>query len=319
MWTTSSRRFDAEGGIDLNAFLQYTANGLTVGAFYALVALGYTMVYGIIRLINFAHGDFFMVGSFFTLAIVSGLIGTSLPVAVVVVLSLVLVMFLTGMVGVASARVVYLPLLKAPQLSLLVSALGLSLAIEYGTAISQGTGFKSVPHLEFLSPVHGVNLTSAVRLGYGQIGIFLLSAALMVALYLFITRTVSGTTMRTLSMDQDAARLMGINVERTTMLAFFIGGALAGAAGLMYALYYPQINFLMGFLLGLRAFTAAVLGGIGNIPGAMVGGIVIGLLESYATGYVSGRWTDVVVFSVLIGVLVVRPSGLFGEQVVERV
>jgi len=303
----------------MNELLQYTINGLTVGAFYALIALGYTMVYGIIRLINFAHGDFFMVGSFLTLAVVSGLLTTSLPVALVVLLAMLLVMFLTGMVGVASARLVYLPLLKAPQLSLLVSALGLSLAIEYGTAITQGTGFKSVPHLDFLSPTHGVNLNASVRVGFGQVGIFLLSIALMLTLYVFITRTLTGTTMRTLSMDQDAARLMGINVERTTMLAFFIGGALAGAAGLMFALYYPQINFLMGFLLGLRAFTAAVLGGIGNIPGAMVGGFVIGLLESYATGYVSGRWTDVVVFGVLIGVLVVRPSGLFGEQVVERV
>lgn len=303
----------------MDAFLQYTANGLTVGAFYALVALGYTMVYGIIRLINFAHGDFFMVGSFLTLAAITVLTASGLPVAAVVLLALLVVMFLTGMVGVAAARAVYLPLLKAPQLSLLVSALGLSLAIEYGTAISQGTGFKSVPHLKFLSVEYGVDVTGAVRVGYGQIGIFLLSVVLMVALYLFVTRTMTGTTMRTLSMDQDAARLMGINVERTTMLAFFIGGALAGAAGLMYALYYPQINFLMGFLLGLRAFTAAVIGGIGNIPGAMVGGFVIGLLESYATGYVSGRWTDVVVFGVLIAVLVVRPSGLFGEQVVERV
>ncbi len=303
----------------MNALLQYTANGLTVGAFYALVALGYTMVYGIIRLINFAHGDFFMVGSFLTLSIVTALTSAGLPVAAVVLLGLIVVMFATGMVGVVAARAVYLPLLKAPQLSLLVSALGLSLAIEYGTAITRGTGFRSVPSLPFLSPQHGFSLTGSVRIGYGQVGIFLLSIALMMALYVFVTRTVTGTTMRTLSMDQDAARLMGINVERTTMLAFFIGGALAGAAGLMYALYYPQINFLMGFLLGLRAFTAAVIGGIGNIPGAMVGGFVIGLLESYATGYISGRWTDVVVFGVLIGVLVVRPSGLFGEQVVERV
>ncbi|WP_329340974.1 branched-chain amino acid ABC transporter permease [Streptomyces sp. NBC_01352] len=303
----------------MHEFLQYTLNGLTVGAFYALVALGYTMVYGIIRLINFAHGDFFMVGGFLALGVLSLLANGGMPAGVLVVVALVAATAVTGALGVASARIVYLPLLKAPQLSLLVSALGLSLAVEYGTALSQGTGFKSVPHIGFLSAENAIQLTDSVRLTYAQLGIFGVSVVLMAALFFFVQRTVTGTTMRTLAMDQDAARLMGINVERTILLTFLIGAGLAGTAGTMYALYYPQVNFLMGFLLGLRAFTAAVIGGIGNIPGAMVGGVIIGLLESYATGYVSGRWTDVVVFGTLIAVLVVRPSGLLGERVAERV
>jgi branched-chain amino acid transport system permease protein len=303
----------------MSAFLQYTVNGITVGSFYALVALGYTMVYGIIRLINFAHGDFFMVGAFVSLGVLGALGSGTLPSGVIVMAALLAAMTITGALGAAAARVVYLPLLRAPQLSLLVSALGLSLALEYGTALTQGTSFKSVPHFRFLSPDHAVALTADVRLTYAQLAVVGISLLLMVSLYVFVQHTMTGTSMRTLAMDADAARLVGINVERTILLTFVIGGGLAGVAGLMYALYYPQINFLMGFLLGLRAFTAAVLGGIGNIPGAMVGGILIGLLESYATASVSGRWTDVVVFGVLIAVLVVRPRGLLGERVAERV
>ncbi|MBN0048473.1 branched-chain amino acid ABC transporter permease [Streptomyces actuosus] len=303
----------------MNDFLQYTLNGLTVGAFYALVALGYTMVYGIIRLLNFAHGDFFMVGAFLATGVLSLLTGSGLPSGLVVVVALVAATAAAAALGGVSARIVYLPLVKAPKLSLLVSALGLSLAVEYGTALSQGTGFRSVPHIGFLSAEHAIGLTDGVRLTYAQLGVIAVSLALMIGLYLYVTRTFTGTAMRVLAMDQDAARLMGVNVERTIMMTFIIGAGLAGTAGTMYALYYPQVNFLMGFLLGLRAFTAAVLGGIGNIPGAMVGGFLIGLLESYATGYVAGRWTDVVVFGVLIGVLVIRPSGILGERVAERV
>jgi branched-chain amino acid transport system permease protein len=299
----------------MQRWLQYTVNGLTAGSFYALVALGYTMVYGVVRLINFAHGDFFMVGAFIGWSVLSGLSGAGWPVAVVLAVALCVSMVGTGALGVAAARVAYQPLLRAPRLSILISALGLSLALQYSVEGIYGPGFESYPAL-----LRGRALSIGdVGVTVSQLAIAAAAVGLMAALHLFVRRTALGTAMRALAMDQDAARLMGIDVERVILLTFFIGTSLAAAAGVMSGVYYGQISFLMGFILGLRAFTAAVLGGIGNIPGAMVGGFLIGLLESYAAGYVSGAWKDVAVFGVLIAVLVVRPSGLFGERVVERV
>jgi branched-chain amino acid transport system permease protein len=298
----------------MEEWLQYTVNGLTAGSFYALVALGYTMVYGVIRLINFAHGDFYMVGAFVGWSVLGWMGGTHWPVAVVLLIALAFSIVATGALGVLSARVVYQPLLRAPRLSILISALGLSLALEYGVEGLYGAGFESYP--SYLAgqafSLGGVSVTVA------QTGVFAAGLLLMTVLHLFVQQTPLGTAMRALAMDQDAARLMGINVERVILLTFLIGSSLAAAAGFMTGLYYGQINFLMGFLLGLRAFTAAVLGGIGNLPGAMVGGLLIGLLESYASGYVSGAWKDAAVFGALIAILVVRPSGIFGERVVER-
>ncbi|HET9771929.1 MAG TPA: branched-chain amino acid ABC transporter permease, partial [Acidimicrobiia bacterium] len=214
-----------------------------------------------------------------------------------------------------AARIAYQPLLRAPRLSILISALGLSLALQYGVEGIYGPGFESYP-----SVLRGQALSvGGVAVTISQLVAVAAAVVLMMTLDHFVRRTVLGTAMRALAMDQDAARLMGIDVERVILLTFFIGTALAAAAGFMSGLYYGQISFLMGFILGLRAFTAAVLGGIGNIPGAMVGGFLIGLLESYASGYGSGTWKDVAVFGVLIAVLVVRPSGIFGERAVERV
>jgi branched-chain amino acid transport system permease protein len=216
--------------------------------------------------------------------------------------------------GVAIARVAYQPLLRAPRLSILITALGISLLLENGVLIAYGAGFRTYPHLL----THTGFDVMQVHVTFAQIGIVAASFALMIALYLFVHHTFIGTAMRALAIDQDAARLMGIDVERLIQLTFFIGSALAAVAGVMEGLFYTQINFFMGFVLGLRAFTAAVLGGIGNIPGAMVGGFLIGLLEAFGAGYVSSQWTDVFVFGVLIAVLVVKPTGLFGERVVER-
>ena len=299
----------------MDDWLQYTVNGLTAGSFYALVALGYTMVYGVIRLINFAHGDFFMVGAFLGWSVLSGLAGSGWPVGLVLAVGLLVSMTATGVLGVVAARVAYQPLLRAPRLSILISALGLSLALEYSVEGIYGPGFESYPAVlrGRAFSIAGVGVTVS------QLAIAVGAFALMAALHTFVQRTPLGTAMRALAMDQDAARLMGIDVERVILLTFFVGTSLAAAAGFLSGVYYGQINFLMGFLLGLRAFTAAVLGGIGNIPGAMVGGVLIGLLESYASGYISGAWKDVAVFAVLIAVLVVRPSGIFGERVVERV
>lgn len=301
--------------MDWSAFVQYLVDGLTIGAFLSLIALGYTMVYGIVRLINFAHGDLFMVGSFIGYTVLTAVAVRHTLLVVLVVLALVAGMVGTGLLGVAIEKVAYQPLLKASRLSILISALGASLALEEGARIIFGAGFSSYPHV---LPTAGFGLAGA-RITFVQVAMFVISVLLMVGLYLLVHRTAVGTAMRALAMDRDAARLMGIDVERVIVLTFFLGSVLAGAAGVMEGLYYTQINFIMGFLVGLRAFTAAVLGGIGNIPGAMVAGLLIGLLQSFSAGYFSARWTDALVFLVLILVLVVRPTGLFGERVVERV
>jgi branched-chain amino acid transport system permease protein len=299
----------------VSAFFQYTINGLTVGAFLALVALGYTMVYGVIRLINFAHGDVFMVGSFIGYTVLTAVAAKHWPVVLMIVLALVAGMAFTGGLGMLMEQVAYKPLLNAPPLAILISALGVSLALEESARIKFGAGFSAYPNL---LPTGGYQL-GTVRISYSQMGMVLLALMLMSVLYMFVQRTATGTAMRALAMDRDAARLMGINVEGTILLTFLIGSMLAGAAGVMQGLYYTQINFTMGFLVGLRAFTAAVLGGIGNIPGAMVAGFLIGLIQSYAAGYVSTQWNDAIIFAVLIGVLVFKPTGIFGERVVERV
>ncbi|MEM5317469.1 branched-chain amino acid ABC transporter permease [Paraburkholderia sp. JHI869] len=298
----------------MSTFFQFVVEGLTIGSFYALVALGYTMVYGIIRLINFAHGDLFMVGAFVGWTALAVLAAAHLPLALALFAAFAVAMLSTGVLGVAIARVAYQPLLRAPRLSILITALAVSLLLENGVLIAYGAGFRTYPHLL----THTGFEIAQVHITYAQIGIVAASIALMIALYLFVHHTFIGTAMRALAIDQDAARLMGIDVERLIQLTFFIGSALAAVAGVMEGLFYTQINFFMGFVLGLRAFTAAVLGGVGNIPGAMVGGFLIGLLEAFGAGYVSSQWTDVFVFGVLIAVLVVKPTGLFGERVVER-
>jgi len=298
-----------------SVFVQHLIDGLTIGGFLSLIALGYTMVYGIVRLINFAHGDLFMVGAFIGYTVLTATTASHSLLVLVIVLALLGGMFGTGLLGVVIEKVAYQPLLNASRLSILISALGASLALEEGARLLFGAGFSSYPQV---LPTGGFGLIGA-RVTYVQVAMFTVSVLLMIGLYLLVHKTAVGTAMRALAMDRDAARLMGIDVERIVVLTFFLGAVLAGAAGVMEGLYYTQINFIMGFLVGLRAFTAAVLGGIGNIPGAMVAGLLIGLLQSFAAGYLSARWTDALVFVVLILVLVVRPTGLFGERVVERV
>ncbi|WP_433479395.1 branched-chain amino acid ABC transporter permease [Spirillospora sp. CA-142024] len=298
----------------MSEFVQYLVNGLTIGAFLALIALGYSMIYGVVRLINFAHGDIFMIGAFAgfgTLTTLGATGGMALPaiIAAVVVGALA-----TGVVGTGIAKAAYVPLLSSPRLALLIAAIGVSLALEEGVKVLTDARFKSYPN----ALDGGRIFSGAVHVTWGQLTLVVLSVALMAGLWLFVTRTVTGTAMRALAMDRDAARLQGINVERLILTTFFIGSMLAGAAGVMYGLYYVQISFGMGFLIGLRAFTAAVLGGIGNLPGTMVAGVCIGLVQSFSAGYVSSRWTDVIIFGLLIAVLALRPTGLFGERVVER-
>jgi branched-chain amino acid transport system permease protein len=291
-------------------------NGLFVGSFYALVALGYSMVYGVIKLLNFAHGDLYMLGAFSGFAMLGamgGLVKSSSLVALFVVL--VLTMVATGLAGVVIERVAYRPLRGAPRLSLLITAVGASFALEYGTRIVAGPNPKVYPvRLDGTS----LNVLGA-RITLQQVVLMAVSVVLMVALNLLITRTREGRAMRAIALDPKACLLMGIDVDRVISRTFFIGSALAGAAGVMAGGYYGKIDFLMGFIIGLKAFTAAVIGGIGNIPGTMLGGLVLGLLESFGTHWVGGEWRDVFAFGFLILFLTVRPTGLLGERVTERV
>jgi branched-chain amino acid transport system permease protein len=294
--------------------LQQLVNGLTVGAFYALIALGYTMVYGIIRLINFAHGDIYAVGAFVGLSLYGLLAVLHIENPVLTTfLALVVSMGCTGLLGMLLYRVAYRPLLHA-RLSILISAIGASLTLEYGLFLIYSPSFLVYPHLFGRA---GPSL-GTVQISWLQAFIFVSSIVLMGSLYVLVHRTKIGMAMRALAINQDAARLMGIDVNRVIALTFFLGSTLAAFAGVLTGLYYSQISFLMGFLVGLKAFTAAVLGGIGNIPGAVLGGFLLGILEGLAAGYFSSRWKDVVAFGILIIILVVRPRGLLGERVVER-
>jgi branched-chain amino acid transport system permease protein len=296
--------------------IQLIWNGLFVGSFYALVALGYSMVYGIIKLLNFAHGDLYMLGAFSGFAMLGamgGLVKSSSLVALLVVL--VLTMITTGLSGIVIERVAYRPLRGAPRLSLLITAVGASFALEYGTRIVAGPNPKVYP-----VRLNGTSLhVLGARVTLQQLALMAISVVLMVALNLLITRTREGRAMRAIALDPRAALLMGIDVDKVIARTFFIGSALAGAAGVMAGGYYGKIDFLMGFIIGLKAFTAAVIGGIGNIPGTMLGGLVLGLLESFGTHWVGGQWRDVFAFGFLILFLAVRPTGLLGERVTERV
>jgi branched-chain amino acid transport system permease protein len=301
----------------MDTFLQQIVNGLTVGSFYALVALGYTMVYGVIRLINFAHGDLYMVGAFVGFALLSSFSGALLNLSGVLLVPLVFIvpMATVGILGILIERLAYRPLRRAPRLSPLITAVALSLALEESAKLIWGASFQVFPGILPNTIWH----LGGVEISLMQLVILPVTVALMLALYLFVGGTMLGKAMRAVAIDQDAAQLMGINVDNVIALTFFIGAMLAAAAGVMSGAYYSEIDFNMGFLLGLKAFTAAVLGGIGNIPGAMLGGYVLGLLETLAAGYIASEWKDVFAFSILIIVLVIRPTGILGERVVEKV
>jgi branched-chain amino acid transport system permease protein len=291
-------------------------NGLFVGSFYALVALGYSMVYGIIKLLNFAHGDLYMLGAFagFGVLSVAGGLATSLGfVALLAVL--IISMLATGTAGLLLERVAYRPLRSAPRLSVLITAVGASFALEYGMRLVAGPNPQVYPvRLSGTS----VNVLGA-RITIQQVGLILIAVLLMAALQWLVMGTGTGRAMRAISQDPKAALYMGINVDAVIARTFFIGSALAGAAGVMAGGYYGKIDFLMGFIIGLKAFTAAVIGGIGNIRGAMLGGLALGLLESFGTAWFGGQWRDVFAFGFLILFLTLRPTGILGERVTERV
>ena len=299
----------------MSDFFQYTINGLTAGAFYALVALGYTIVYGIIRLINFAHGDLTMVGAFvgWTVLVTFGL--QRLPLAAAIAAAAVVSMVVTSGINVGILQLAYKPLLRKSILAILITALGMSLLLQNAALLIFGAGVQAYPHLLTSDGL----LVGSVRASYAQMVFFGLSLLLMLALFLFTQFTTMGTAMRALAVDHDAARLMGIDVDRVIAIAFVLGAVLAAAAGVMIGLYYTQINFFLGFLIGLRAFTAAVLGGIGSLPGAVVGGLLIGLIETLWSAYFSTDYKDVAAFSILVVTMIFLPHGLLGRPDVEKV
>jgi branched-chain amino acid transport system permease protein len=307
-------------------------NGLTLGSLYALIALGYTMVYGILKLLNFAHGDVYMIGAFIGFGVLSAFGGAPSPT--IALFPLVVLMFLAamlgaGMLGVVIERFAYRPLRNAPRIAVLISALGVSFFLQNSMLLLFGAEFRSYesfqlgsanpevfepgPLVEPVFTVAGVNFQRVQLLVLGT------SVGLMVALTLLVARTRLGKAMRATAFDREAAAMMGIDVDRVIASTFFIGSVLAGAAGVMFGLLFSQIFHFMGFLAGLKGFTAAVVGGIGSIPGAMLGGLLVGLVESYAQGYLGGQWSDVTVFAILICFLLLRPTGLLGARELQKV
>lgn len=295
-------------------------NALTLGAIYALVAIGYTMVYGIIELINFAHGDIFMVGTFVSLSFLISLGFTAAvtdPVLLVLLLAAVFLftMAVMGIVGVTVERFAYRPLRQAPRLAPLITAIGVSFILQNIVQLFYGPFQTNSPKIFPSDLFVQIGSTKVPLL---SIFIIVVAIGLMIGLQLFIGRTRLGRAMRSTALDRDAAALMGVNINRTIAITFFIGSALAGAAGVVYGLQYGVTRFDLGFLAGLKAFTAAVLGGIGNQVGAALGGFIIGFIEVAAVVAGYGRWGPAIVFAVLVIVLVFRPAGLLGQQVGER-
>ena len=300
----------------MNEFLQQLINGLAVGGIYALVALGYTMVYVVLKLINFAHGDIFTIGAYLgmTLLVSGGLSGSMTPV-LAVGLVVIIVFGLVALLGVALERVAYRPLRKANRLAAVVSALGASIVFQNAVMLIYGARVYVYP--ENLIPTLTFNIFG-LNVPLMRVIVIVSSLVLMLALYAFINRTRMGTAIRAVAIDQGAARLMGINVDRVISLVFFIGAGLGGVAGVMVGTYYGQIDFTMGWSYGLKAFTAAILGGIGNIPGAMIGGLLLGVIEALGASYLAMAWKDAIAFLVLILILIIRPTGLLGERVADK-
>jgi len=296
-------------------------NAMTLGAIYALVALGYTMVYGIIELINFAHGDVFMAGSFVAMFISKTLLGntggiTDLPLLMVtVVVVLLLTIGFMAIVGAIIERLAYRPLRRAPKLAPLITAIGVSFILQNIIQFVFGPTIMTVPQLV---PVEWAIQVSGARVPLLNLFVIATSIVLMIGLQLFISRTRTGRAMRTTSMDRDASSLMGVDINRTIMITFLIGSGLAGAAGTVHGLYYGNTSFSLGFESGLKAFTAAVLGGIGNTVGAALGGFLIAFVEVGASAFGYGRWGGAIVFSLLVIFLVFRPTGLLGSHTGDR-
>jgi branched-chain amino acid transport system permease protein len=300
-----------------NVIVPDVVAGLFLGAFFALVAVGYSMVYGILRLINFAHGDIYMAAAFVSyslLAVVT--VGTKVNWGNVVWVGI-LTMLGGGALAMSVERIVYRPMRRAAVLSVMIAALGVSQILENGVLNIPGWGSNYLAY-PVTPPSTGFTV-DAVHYTWTQVSVVVIAAVLILAVYWIVNHTMLGTAMRAVAQDRVAATLMGVNTDRVISLVFFIGGALAGAAAVTASLYYGQINYLMGFSIGLQAFTAAVLGGIGNVAGAAVGGLLLGILESVGTGLFGAQWALLFAFGALVLTLWLRPTGLLGERVGQRV
>lgn len=302
--------------------LQQMVNGFSLGSIYALIALGYTMVYGIVRLINFAHGDLLTIGAFIAYFFLMAVGITPLTLAIALIIS----MSLTPLFGYSLERFAYRPLRDAPRINSLITAIGASILIENGLRVTPfiGTEFRRFPTMAteqwvLTQSVDEFGQLVKVTVSQTQLLVFVVSTLLMGLLILIVDKTKTGKAMRATSFDMKAAALMGIDVNRIIGITFIIGSSLAAAAGILFALSYPQIEPYMGIMPGLKAFVAAVLGGIGSIPGAMLGGLILGLAETLTKGFISSQLSDAVVFLILIVILMFRPSGLLGKAVKEKV
>jgi branched-chain amino acid transport system permease protein len=302
-------------------FVQELVNGVTQGSLYALIALGYSMVYGVLKLLNFAHGDLYMVGAFigyFVIQWFGGPTALSIPVPLLLLIMFVLAAGGVGALGVVIERFAYRPLRNAPRIAPLITALGVSFFLENTALLLFGGDYRLYSSSDFISFSTGIHI-GVLNIDILRITVIVLSVVLMIGLRLIVNRTKLGRQMRAVAADREAAEMLGIDVDRTIAATFFIGSALAGVAGVMTGLLFNQVYAYMGFVAGLKAFTAAVVGGIGSIPGAMLGGLLIGLAESFITGYVSSTYTNLIVFGILIAVMLVRPSGLLGRVQLQKV
>ena len=295
--------------------LQQLVNGLILGSFYALVALGYSMVYGIIKLLNFAHGDIYMVGAFMCFTMF-GVLSAFISGPAGVILAILSSMIFCAALGFFAQRIAYKPLFDAPRLSLLITAIGASLVINNTVMVQTNSKFLFFD--SGLDNKAGFALGANITVTYIQITMVLITAVLMIGLNYFINKTMWGKAMRAISLDKDTCRLMGINVNRIIGLTFMIGSALAAVAGGMACVYYGNVHYFMGYIIGMKAFTAAVIGGIGSLPGAMLGGLVLGILEAVGTQIIGSEWKDVFAFVILIIMLILRPNGLLGKTEIER-
>lgn len=289
-------------------FLQQIINGLSVGSVYALIALGYTMVYGIIKLINFAHGEVMMAGAYFAFVVA---ISSRFPFPVVLVIS----MGMAAIVGVVIEKLAYKPLRSAPRISALITAIGVSLFLQNLTLVIFKPDPKIMPILIEKKPIN----IGPLQIGTVTLTTLVLAIVFMIILDIFVKRTKPGKAMRAVSEDKDASILMGINVNKTISITFAIGSALGALGGVLYGITYTQVYPTMGIMPGLKAFVAAVLGGIGLIPGAVLGGFVIGMIETISKAYISSQWSDAIVFGLLIIVLLFKPTGILGKNEKEKV
>ena len=298
--------------------MQQLINGITLGAVYALIALGYTMVYGILELINFAHGEIYMLGAYIAIVTLSFLTFTGLT-STNLLLSLIIVGIVTiiycGAYGLTLEKVAYRPLRHAPRLAPLISAIGMSIFLQNYVMLSQGSADKIFPHI---FPAGSIIIGNST-ITYIQCFIIVSSIILMISLQIFIKKTRLGKAMRATAQDKKMASLLGIDIDTVIVVTFITGSVLAASAGVMVAMYYGLINFYMGYVAGIKAFTAAVLGGIGNIQGAVLGGFLLGILESLGAAYISSEYKDAFAFIILILILIFKPTGLLGERIPEKV